>query len=323
LAGNDVLDPKYLSNDALREVFRMCFGRTLGDAEAETVFQRPEIYLNGALTEAKDRMGNVFRSKNPREHPVPQGILGQAEQAVPWFQFRSMIYLLFSGLSYYLGVHTRIMEVPLEEIQIYLTGRGSAMLTWLASAQDVSAVLGNAFQVGLKRAADEGTPIRFRNVDVIPDFKGLPIFYDQQFPYLKTEVALGLLETNLELTATTDKPVVGEVNWKKDGQSVSWGAQLGPEEMARLDPPSESEFESTTIGHFLADVLRKKETLDKLTLDEGLLGLFVKPADLQNLIRESADGADHVSQPIYGFELKALMKQYAKMVAEKKSAHVA
>ena len=97
------------------------------------------------------------------------------------------------------------------------------------------------------------------------------------------------------------------------GKSVDWHTRLKADQTAKLQPPPD--FESTTIGDFGAQVLRKKDHLDALNLDaENLTALHVSGADVQNLIRQSADGEDHISQPIFAYELKVLMHQYAEKV---------
>jgi hypothetical protein len=83
--------------------------------------------------------------------------------------------------------------------------------------------------------------------------------------------------------------------------------------MARLAPPDD--FASTTLGNFLTEILRHKDLPRSLNLDDRKLAqLHVTGADVQDLIRQLADGEDHIVQPVFAYELKVLMQKYAEMV---------
>jgi hypothetical protein len=85
--------------------------------------------------------------------------------------------------------------------------------------------------------------------------------------------------------------------------------------MAQLEPPQQ--LESSHIGYFI-DWLRedKKKFLQRLNLDKNLKKIWPDRADIQNMIRKAADGNDHVLQPLFGYELQALMRHYGKLAAE-------
>jgi hypothetical protein len=313
VAGNDVLDPKYLSREALSELFEICYGRSIPEGEGEQILERPEIYLNGALTEAKDVTGQPFRDIDPRRHPVPCQILGHREGVPPWVDFRSMIYVFFSGLAYYLGLHTRTVTVPLDGVEIYVAGRGSSLLTWLASTATTNDVLCTAFKAGLSYVG--GMPeMKFKYPNSSPKFTGLPIRFSPEYPPLKIEVARGLLSSQLELgRASSIGAVIGETLWTKNEIKQEWDTRLSAEDMARLAPPDD--FASTTLGNFLTEILRHKDLPRSLNLDDKKLAkLHVTGADVQDLIRQLADGEDHIVQPVFAYELKVLMQKYAEMV---------
>ena len=244
-----------------------------------------------------------------------------------------MIYLFFTGLCYYVGTRARTFDVSNPEITIYFGGRGSAFLTWLDNqGKELQKVLNAAFQAGIAAAPiDEQTP-RFRLNDKRPvTFAGLPFSNDDNYPAMKTEVARGLLDANFtdlavdQADSNDGKTAAGELFWKKrDGTAIPFGALLKPSDLAEIKPPSESEFEGTTIGHFVAEMLKRQADENRgfvngYGLDgEILRSLFPRGTAISESIKlsaESKDATDIVGQPIFAYELDDLMQQYAEKAA--------
>ena len=316
VAGNDILDRRYLNEDALASVFEICYGAKMTSPDSlRAIKARPEIYLNGALTEAK-KDGAVFTGRNPRLHPLAMGIYEGRTGSTPWINFRSMIYLFFSGLSYYLGVHSRSIGVKQPRIDIYFGGRGSSLLTWLsANPYDTLPALKHSFLLGLGRQADESLVVAFPRQNVEPEFKGLAITDDVNYPALKTEVAKGLLAPPLREIPKQQPCVVGEVGWTREGKKVDWHTRVEPQELGQLEPPDN--FDSTTIGEFSFEVLvtDRGKYLESLNLDRALLKTLVpEGSSIQGLIRAQESSDTYVPQPVFAYELKTLMQQYAQEV---------
>jgi hypothetical protein len=321
LAGNDLFDPSYLTESTVKALIEACNKTKVDDVALQNIMTNPHIYVNGALTEVKDGKGNPIR--DPHVHPLPLFIHGRNEDVPPWKQFRSMIYLYFTGLAYYLGTHTRTIEVDLNKIEIFLGGRGSSGLTWLAANGDLlREVLGDAFQLGLQsqiKSDDQDVPAKYQYVkNANVEFLGDPIDFQPDYPPLKTEVATGLLY-DLEVTVDTAEGVyIGEVGWHYKGSEKSeqpWGKKVDAKFMAQLEPPQQ--LESCHIADFITWLREdKKKFLKRLNLDENLKKIWPDRADIQNMIRKAADGDDHVLQPLFGYELQALMRQYGKLAAD-------
>lgn len=317
VAGNDMLDRTYLTVDTLQEFYRICTGQEIPSSELKALIGRPEIYVNGALSDAK---GN--ESGDPSKHPICDYIRrsGKAGGA-PWVSFRSMIYLFFTGICYYMGVQARSFGNVEPQIDVFFGGRGSAMLTWLTSRKDeVSDALEKALLLGLSRPSDDGVANVFPQGTRTVQFFGQAISHDVKLPRLKTEVAKGLLVMDhLKLSPSPFKgALAGEVDWRKgsaeNAAKVKWNERLGPEQLSEVQPPVD--FSSTMIGHFLSEVIQEDmESLERFNLDADLLRtLAVDRADVVNLIQISRDAGENLSQPIFAFELKALMHKYAQNV---------
>ena len=329
VAGNDVLDPKCLDEESLKELYLTCIGPPLplefkpGDIRKSS----PEIWVNGALLQARTQDKEIFRDSNPRLHPVPTRILETDRQGTkPWGTFRSLSYLFFGGLCYYLGLHTRLMEVSQETpIDVYIAGRGASLLTWIGPVTKVEEFLMRAFGEGLGKrgSGDDSKFFKFKTADAKPNFKGNPMRYDIRNPELKTEVAKGLLLPPLNVRQMPkDGILIGEVEWTRKGEPQKWYQRLSAKEMAELEPPKN--FDSTTIGHFI-EIAKDPLTIERLNLDpHNLKALYVEGSNVQDLIRTLADGEDFVSQPIFAYELKVLMQKYAELAtnppAKKQSA---
>jgi hypothetical protein len=321
LAGNDLFDPSLLMEATVKTLVEVCDKKKIDDVALKNIMANPHIYVNGALSEAKDGKSNPIR--DPHLHPLPLYIHGRNEDVPPWKQFRSMIYLYFTGLAYYLGTHTRTIEVDLNKIEIFLGGRGSSGLTWLAANGDLlREVLGYFFQLGLQsqiKSDDQDVPAKYQYVkDAKVEFLGDAIDFNPEYPPLKTEVATGLLY-NLAVTAEAPEGVyIGEVGWHYKGSEKSeqpWGKRVDAKAMAQLEPPSQ--IESSHIADFITWLRDdKKKFLKRLNLDEGLMKIWPDRADIQNMIRKAADGEDYVLQPLFGYELQVVMRQYARLAAE-------
>lgn len=199
------------------------------------------------------------------------------------------------------------------------------MLTWLSLLpKELESTLANAFLVGLTRDADDGVPNTFPGGERKVNVYGQPVSGDPNLPRLKTEVARGLLvNSGMKLAAGALKGnVAGEIGWTKNGLPVAWNAPLTPQDMSILKSPDQAGFDSTMIGHFLWEILEEDESksMERLNLDDKRLkSLKVNPPDVIGLIRKSADAEERALQPIFAYELKALMHQYARMVKSDES----
>jgi len=317
LAGNDIFDKNYLSGEVIRQFLAICHNAQ-PDADVSRILSRPDTYgayINGALTEAKIN-GVKFTNEDPNLHPIPMHIVGGNQKQIPWFHFRSMIYLFFTGLSYYLGVHSRGVRVESGRVDIYFGGRASALLTWMAyRGSDFIPAMEHAFREGLSRHADENTEVAFPAQSAVPQFHGLSLDFHPGFPALKSEVAKGLLVKSKVQAESFEKKkgaVAGEVGWTLRGEKVAWQTWLIPADYGAVHPPED--FESTTIGHYRAEMLGEggKGFCDALLIDkEGLCGLYVDRSVVEQLVSNSTGTDDHISQPLFAYELQALMKQYA------------
>lgn len=326
IAGNDILDEHYLRPESVQAIFEACRKKSIPPEQIKNILGSPEVYVNGALTGARNETGSIH---DPHNHPLPMYIHGGHEDMVPWLHFRSMNYLCFAGLAYYLGTHTRIFDLNLEDIEVYIGGRGSAGLTWLAADPAIAReLLTDAFRQGLNSniKIGEDDPVRFRHRESAKiKFLGSAIEYQSNYPPLKTEVASGLL-ADLKLVVNPEQGVrLGEVGWrsKNNQQSEPWKQHFTAKDMADLNPPQD--FESSHISDFLT-WLRKdnKRFLTRLNLDaDNLKQLWPQKTSIQNQIRGSADEENHVLQPIFGFEIKSLMQQYAQLVSQSAGARKA
>jgi hypothetical protein len=316
LAGNDMLDRAFLDSAALVEIFRICTGDGIGTDEAEKMEDRAEIFANAALAQAQVDAGN-----QPQKHPLPNHIFNRGLQTTaPWLRFRSLVYLFFTGLCYYMGVKSRSFAITVPQVDVFFGGRGSSMLTWLTNdPASLESALVHAFTVGLNRSADDGVPMQFENIaGVQVHFYGQALKFNKDLPLLKTEVAEGLLSSPNQILKSDPPTSVSadEKGWTRNGVPVAWTASLSPADLAALKAPNEAGFVGTSIGYFLWEILQedKFKSLQKLLVDEERLKkLKLNGNEIDNIMRKEAESDNRVLQPIFAYELMALMQQYAKM----------
>ena len=310
VAANDVLDPRWVElPDFLSQLSRICTRVEIPEAERSGVADRASIYFNQLLTQAKDDAGKVFSGLNPADHPVPLSIHRHGAQDAPWKYLRTMVYLFFSGIAYYLGLHARKFQsqpdVDAREITIYFAGRGASLLNWLTTdSTTLQGILKGAFHQGFLRdnPGCQGVTVTFEGP--APKFR-------TSLPPPKYEVATGLLRGGLG--AVTKKPttIAGEVNWgAADGTEIRWDTEVTADQLANLKAPAD--HEASYAYELLKIVLPKHGDLD---LDmAGIQKLTLPTAAIQNRIRRSAEASEQVLQPIFACELKTLMDRYVDLV---------
>ncbi len=314
LAANDLFEPIARHSSLLYELFRVC--AHIDDLDrAEACRERGAIICNALLTTAKDRNGRPHSSPDPKDHPVVRGLQAEMPPMLPgespWLEIRSMAYLFFSGLAFYLGLHSRSLKLPSREVNIYFGGRGSSLLSWIGrgTSDVIKEALEYAFKEGCLQADREAPEI-----DV--SFHGPAIHFDPQ-AQPKEETVRGLLsgpvgEGVVDVAAARLNTVVlGEIGWSDaNGEEVSWDTRLTTEELSKLQPPPN--FESGHMAHFRDRVLPRH--VQDFGLDEDrLANLTVNAARVQDNLRKETESL-RVLQPVFGSELKALLDAYVQRI---------
>ena len=177
LAGNDMLHRKFMTSDTLMKLFEICTSSPIEPKEAHDMLDRAEIFANAALAEGQTRAGD-----DPGSHPFPVYLFNKGLQnEAPWLNIRSLIYLFFTGICYYMGVKARSCDgVTIPAVDIFFGGRGSSMLTWLSNGPGpLNAAFTQAFLKGLKRPADDGVAMLFpESNNVVVRFRGQALKFD-------------------------------------------------------------------------------------------------------------------------------------------------
>jgi hypothetical protein len=309
LGANDVLDPRWTPlPEFLPQFEQFCGAAQTSERVRRSVADRASIYFNHLLTQAREDSGEVYTGLNPAAHPVPLRMHKHGAQAPPWLYLRTMAYLFFCGMAYYIGLHSGKLRsgINVSGIKVYFGGRGASLLTWLTSdIKKLRAILCDVFEQGAIRASGESAKIAV-------EFLGPAIKFASNLPAPKREVALGLLceplGGNVKKKPTT---AVGEVHWKHpDGIEVAWSAEVTAEELAKLRPPVGLD---DSFAAFLLDKILPKYTEINLDL-EGLGRLKLETGKIQECIRRSAEVSEQVLQPVFACELKVLMDQYLDLV---------
>jgi hypothetical protein len=304
VAANDVLDPRWVElEDFPRQLYWICDRSEIKDEVWKGMRDRASIYLNQLLTQAKDDAGKVFNDLNPATHPVPLSIHKHGAQDPPWLYLRSMAYLFFNGISYYLGLHARKLQsqTGVKEIYVYFAGRGASLLNWLTTDnKKLEQILCDAFQQGFVRDNPGCSPVAVTLV-------GPAIKFMRELPPPKHEVAIGLLCGRLGVVAKAPTTVVGEVRWKSaDGTEIGWNTEVTAAQLANLKPPDD--HESSYAYELLKIVLPRHADINlEMT---GLQKLTLPTAAIQERLRRSAEVSEQVLQPIFACELKTLMDKY-------------
>jgi hypothetical protein len=304
LAGNDVLTPAWLSvPDFLVSYYKLCTGSDLPTEEAAYVHSRATVYLNYLLSYARDTKGKLYTGLDPRFHPVSLAIHRGPAGDTPWLQFRSLAYLFYTGVAYYVGVHARKFPPAVKEMKVYFGGRGSAFLSWLsADERKLVHLLRKAVQLGLGQPLEDYQP-KFPAVTV--ELLGPPLHFSHELPPMKHEVGLGLemkpLKGKIQKGGTT---LVGEKGWKLKGEVVEWSTEVSADQLAELEPPPN--FEASFIAGY-----REFLKIDsELNLDlDGLQRLRVKTGRIESCVKKSSTDAQEI-QPVFACELRSLMEQY-------------
>ena len=297
LAGNDILIPKWLEYpNFLADLYAICTnGTTLPPQEQQRVQDRAGIYFNHLLAKAAEAGGLM-----PGAHPVPMAIHGGRTSEEPWLYIRTLAYLFFSGISFYVGLHARKYLGSVHEVKVCYCGRGVSLLSWITNQEEkAKGFLMDAVLEGLQYGPEGKTGV---DVSVI----GLPLSNTfGALPALKQEVARGLLGRPLggEVLKKT-MTFVGESEWSDANGKVEWDRLLGLEEMSRLRPPSS--YDSNFIAWLKTSVLPKHAELG-LDIDR-LKQLRVQTSIVQQEIGSAGD--EQILQPIFACELKALMQDY-------------
>lgn len=321
LAANDLFGPMAAHSSLLYELFKICAHQDDQD-RAEASRKRGAIICNALLTTAKDRAGRPHTSPDPKHHPVVRGLQAEIPPMLPgerpWLEIRSMAYLFFSGLSFYLGLHSRSLKEQSREVNIYFGGRGSSLLSWVGRGTSdlIREALKYAFKEGCQQAdrqsaqADRGAAPP--EIDV--SFHGPAIDFDPR-AQPKDETVRGLLskpvDEDVDAVATKLNTVVlGEIGWSDaNGDEVQWNARLTTDELRKLQPPPN--FESGHMAHFRDQVLPRY--VEDFGLDaERLANLTVNAARVQDHLRKEA--TQLVLQPVFGSELKALLDAYVQRI---------
>jgi hypothetical protein len=310
LAANDLLEPLCRRSDFTRTLYQFC-GGTLdqnGHSPLDQQFTRyPMILCNALLAGAKARMDG---SQDPRTHPVVKALFASSYGQPPWQYARSVIYLFFSGLAFYLGLHSRKhVATLLPEVHIYFGGRGSSLLAWLDNdAPRIQTTLHRAFTAGLTH--NNPAP---QSINV---YVGSPVLsYNPTHPP-KQEVAGGLLSPlpgGMTVSTLKGSTIVGEEGWTENGTAVPWDRELTAVELSRLKPPTN--YSGSYLDQFFKHV-RSPQWLQSPGLDENNLQKLghIPSATMQSLLLTAVSGGSEILQPIFAHELKAVIGQYLGMM---------
>lgn len=300
-----------MRSDFIQAVYEICTGGRWNPARQDAFATRGVIMCNMLLAQAKTHDNRAHGSRDPRQHPIAQALFTRLSHgALPWSVARSLFYLFFSGLAFYIGLHARKLVANKREIYLYFGGRASSLLAWIAGNPDqLKTVLRYAFLEGLMLG---GTDRQSPTIEV----RSPAISYNVALP-LKQEVAGGLLLPSPGFTGSSEQilqpketTILGEFDWRDaDGRSLPWDAELTAEQLYHLTPPPTHEGSYMTT--FLTYVLPKY--IEELNLDSaGLNKLGAIPHGLMHhSLKSAVSSADAVLQPVFVYELAEVMKQYA------------
>jgi hypothetical protein len=310
LAGNNLLQPLCRRNDFIQAFYEICTRRPWNPGRMEAFNKRGVIMCNMLLAQAKAHDGRAHGSRDPRQHPFVQALFTKLSHGEPpWSVARSLFYLFFSGLAFYIGLHARKWVTNKQEIYLYFGGRASSLLAWIAGdPNQLKTILCYAFHEGLMLG---GTERQRLTIEVLSP----AISYNATLP-LKQEVAGGLLSQPLGFAGSSDQvlmpketTIAGEVDWlDAGGKPLSWDAELNAEQFYNLTPPPTHEGSYMTT--FLTFVL--PAYIEELNLDaKGLNRLgAVAQSLMQHSLKSAVSRADAVLQPIFVYELAEVMRRY-------------
>jgi hypothetical protein len=239
----------------------------------------------------------------------------------PWIYLRTMVYLFFSGVFFYLGLHGRkhVSQRNIHQVNAVVGGRGSQLLSWLTlDSERLRALCQAAVGEGLGRGLLKGDE-RSSGCDRC-DVKVNGFIFKDKLPKPKEEVVEGLL-----VDAEREQPqgrktttLVGEEFWEfPKGKKVDWDEEMEADLIGQLSPPPD--HESGFVAQFLKLVLPKY--IEELNLDSNVTKLKLDGPAVQQLAKAAAGEA--VVQPLFGFELKVLLDTYVENVVRSASAPAA
>jgi len=301
IAGNDIVR---LADPNLADfAYRAANGVPIDRVTAQTFVTRPELAWNMMLRQAEEN-SQGYNPREPQKHPFLVAMGTQSGNA-QWIHCRSAAFLVFAGITYYVGLHARKYATPVKDIAIYFGGRGSSILTWIAPERALRDSFTRAFQQGIGAGLQEG--------DTIPSVS----FYGPAFSpvagslSLKEEVARGLLEpseSSLSIAVSDkDTTIVGEMLWTNhDGVVKQWDDVVTVEQLGDLRPPPN--HNSGYLAYLLARVI--SPAIEELNLDPLLDHVSIQSSWLQHNIGIAAE--DRVLQPVFAFELRGLLDAYVK-----------
>jgi hypothetical protein len=300
LGGNDIFSVELCSLPGFVDLlYRSCRGQNPDDPIRRAFEARPYIMANWVLSDVQTS------SLDPRLHPFVVELFKGAFGAFPWCQVRSLIFLYYAGLIFYLGLHARKFNVQLNNFQIYLGGRAASLLAWVNNVPLIlEPTLKDAFLKGYN--AETASAAGQQKIPVT--FHGPSLHYNPQLPP-KTEVAAGLLCSPLreKIVWNTETTLVGETGYAIDSRNLEWHDVVSANDLYSLRLPSN--FESTYIGNFINLVL--PSLTSDLSLDEtNFRRLSVDDAYLHHVLRRATGEQQKFLQPIFASELAAVMNKY-------------
>ena len=293
----------------------------IADSTSRFADESGSMLVNYLLT--KVRKTDHTRPTKPLEHPLATALYTSLNKGdAPWKYACSASYLFFSGMAFYLGLHTRNLiadpkltaNMTQRAIVIFFGGLGTSLLTWVSRDwNDLNAILRDAFRDGLLRNAKENEDLKI----------SISSHINANIAKLrpKDEVAKGLLDDYYD-NPLRQKPdteiiqketIIGELGWKRksDDSELKWNDKLTPEIVDQISPPAN--FDSCYLATFLRTVLPRhmdKHSLDTENLSKLELG---QPYLVQNRIITAVSGGQTIIQPIFINELKLLIEEYFKM----------
>jgi len=306
LAANDVLRNMCQSNSAFRREIRVFYE----GGKEEKAHKGSE-----GSADLLVKMCNIWLSRysgDPCHHPLVSHLFSQANpSAHPWLGARTLAFLLYSGLFFYLGlrcgrfVADRSGQEP--HIKLYMGGRGSLLLPWISNIpEDLSKVMAEAFRVGVEAIHPRWEP----RIEI----KGPTFVYDHKILAAKEEVVRGLLsdyELNVPHEFHEDSKrgtMIGERGWRKhrDTPELEWFDQVSLVDLTKLVPPAS--FSTSFIATFWSEVVCGLGR--KFGLDTGIFESMDLDSCRGEITEMLRDSQRLILQPVFFYELKVLMERY-------------
>jgi len=314
-SGQTLIDRVSL-NIAVNDIVRLAaafpdLNSALATRSADTVLAS-SLAFQRAFQSRPEILWNVLLAPHDRQaspHANPFVTQMHKTTTESWRKARTGAFLAMGGAFFYLGVHAGLhVEAATDHVAIYVGGRGSSVLAWLAPAKRLRELLIQLFLQGLSVVKPDAKP----EVEIVGSVVGIG-----QKTLLKDEVASGLLERS-ELTAPTragldvNSSPLGEVHWvDAQGKELQWQTPVSAKQLTQLKPPAN--HNSSYIAYYLTKVARPEA--DKLNLDvAGLSALQLSQNWAINDIRKKTE--DYIVQPIFAYELKSLMRRYSQAAGQ-------